>query len=100
MRLRLRVVPRAEREIRQASDWWRRHRSSVAERFGEELARGFELITTQPEIAPRSRDAEMTDVRRLHLFRIRHYLYYRIREDLVEVLALWHTSRGHAPRLG
>jgi len=38
-------------------------------------------------------------VRRLHLARIRYHLYYRLRGDQVEVLAVCHTSRGAGPSL-
>ena len=43
--------------------------------------------------------ARVEGVRRLHLARIRYHLYYRVRPGEVEVLALWHTSRGSGPSL-
>ncbi len=44
---------------------------------------------------------KLAGVRRLHLKRIRYYLYYRVKDDpqQVEILALWHTSRGTGPDL-
>lgn len=95
MRLRLRVVPNAEREIRKASAWWHAHRPASPGLFRRELTRGFELITTQPGIG----EEGLHGVRRLHLYRIRYYLYYRVKVEEVEVLALWHTSRGDEPSL-
>ena len=57
-------------------------------------------ITTHPDIGPRALDVDLPEVRRLHLLRIHYYLYYRaVGEDAVEVLALWHTSRGQGPFL-
>jgi plasmid stabilization system protein ParE len=41
----------------------------------------------------------MGGVRRLVLYKIRYYLYYRLSGDTVDVLALWHTSRGEGPAL-
>ena len=38
-------------------------------------------------------------VRRVTLSRIRYYLYYRVADDALQVLALWHTSRGLGPSL-
>jgi len=35
--------------------------------------------------------------RRLLLSRIRYRLYYRAEGEVVEILALWHTSRGTPP---
>ena len=97
MRLRLLVTANAERQIREAADWWHKNRLARG-LFRQELSRGFELITTQPNIGVRALDASLHGVRRLHLSRIRYYLYYRVLdEDTVEVLALWHTSRGEGP---
>jgi len=31
------------------------------------------------------------------LKRIHYYLYYRVEQDDIEILALWHTSRGTGP---
>ena len=99
MHHRLRVVPDAERQIREAAQWWHRNRPAARDLFRAEVRRGFGLITTQPEIAPPARDVELSRVRRLHLSRIRYYLYYHLTEDAVEVLALWHSSRGEPPEL-
>ncbi|HEV7504024.1 MAG TPA: type II toxin-antitoxin system RelE/ParE family toxin [Thermoanaerobaculia bacterium] len=100
MRLRLRVVAHAERQIREAALWWRENRQSAPGMFQQELTRGFELITTQPYVGPRAPDADLPDVRRLHLSRIHYHLYYRVEgRDVIEVLALWHTSRGQGPRV-
>ncbi len=99
MRLRLRVTSDAEREIRKAASWWRRHRPAAPSLFRDELARGFDLITTEPGLGAPCLDVELPGVRRLHLYRVHYYLYYRTVDDAAEVLGLWHTSRGEAPRL-
>ena len=98
MRLRLLVVGEAERQIREAADWWHANRPAAPDLLRQELTRAFELITTQPGIGTKALDASIPGVRRLHLFRTRYLLYYRVRDDeAVEVLALWHTSRGSRP---
>ncbi|HWM93010.1 MAG TPA: type II toxin-antitoxin system RelE/ParE family toxin [Thermoanaerobaculia bacterium] len=98
MRLRLLVVAEAERQIRDAAGWWHANRPAARGLFRQELARGFEFITTQPDIGPKALDVALAGVRRLHLLRIHYYLYYRVTDDqAVEVLALWHTSRGELP---
>jgi plasmid stabilization system protein ParE len=38
-------------------------------------------------------------VKRLHLARIHDFLYYRVRGEEVQVLRIWHTSRGTDPKL-
>lgn len=67
--------------------------------FQQELTTAFDLITSQPEIAPLAGEAESPGVRRFTLSRIRYYLYYRHGRDVVHVLALWHSSRGTGPDL-
>ena len=98
MRLRLRVTREAERQIREAAAWWHANRPAARGLFRQELARGFDFITTQPGIGTKALDTPIRGVRRLHLFRIHYHLYYRVRnDDSVEVVALWHTSRGQGP---
>lgn len=94
----LRVSANAERQIRKAAAWWQRNRRAAPELFRQEIARGFELIRRDPGIAERFLEVDDREVRRLHLPRIRYFLYYEIGDsETVEVLALWHTSRGTGP---
>jgi plasmid stabilization system protein ParE len=98
LRLRLLVTADAERQIREAARWWQKNRAAARGLFRQELTRGFELITGQPGVAPRALDVSLQGVRRLHLVRIHYFLYYRLRDsDTVEVLAVWHKSRGEGP---
>lgn len=57
------------------------------------------LLCVQPALGIRTRRTELPGVRRVTLSRIRYYLYYRVTEDALQVLALWHTSRGQEPIL-
>lgn len=92
---------RAERQIREASGWWNENRPAAPDLFKAEIQRGFELVTRQPQLGSPSLGSRTRGVRRLHLGRIRYHLYYRAVEEhqTVEVLALWHTSRGSEPPL-
>jgi len=66
----------------------------------DSLERALQLIASQPAIGARARNVKLEDVRRVHLARIRYYLYYRLTsEPAIEVLAFWHTSRGTSPQL-
>jgi len=42
-------------------------------------------------------DVRQSGIRRIRLRRTRYYLYYRLADDLIEIVALWHTSRGSPP---
>jgi len=99
LRLGLKVVPRAEREIRRASAWWRTNRPASPELLYQELRRVFELITTQPAVGLRVEDTKLPNVRRVQLLRVRYDLYYRVRGETVSVLAFWQANRGASPRL-
>jgi plasmid stabilization system protein ParE len=72
------------------------------EAFDEELAEAFSLLSLQPGIGATVSNARAPGVRRLHLARIHYHLYYRVRGGEggeVEVLSVWHTSRGTGPGL-
>jgi plasmid stabilization system protein ParE len=97
--LRIRVSRVARRQVRELTAWWRKHRSSARTAVEDELARVFRLILNQPRIGPPALDVDLPDVRRIHLSRISHSLYYRIIESrgMIEVLAVWSDSRGEGP---
>jgi plasmid stabilization system protein ParE len=53
---------------------------------------------TLGSLAPASE--ELSGVRRAFMRRTRYHVYYRLRgDDLIEILAVWHTSRGEGPGL-
>jgi plasmid stabilization system protein ParE len=71
----------------------------VPEAFLEELERAFELIAMQPRLGVLAGSSSLSQVRRVHLARIRYHLYYRVMSGAIEVLAFWHTSRSGPPRV-
>ena len=100
--LRINVVPRAQRDIREALSWWRANRPKAPRAMTDELRRAFQLLRAQPEVGPRARSRELGGVRRILLSRVHYHVYYRVdRERLVvDVLAVWHSSRGAPPSGG
>ena len=100
MSYRIRVSRKAAAQIREACAWWLANRTKAPRAFEEELERGFVLASSMPAVGepvahPRP------GIRRILLGRIRYYLYYRVsrRTETVEILSLWHTSRGTRPDL-
>jgi len=89
----------ARRQVKDLNAWWRKNRSGAANAVHDELARVFRLILNQPRIGPPALDVDLPEVRRIHLSRIGHYLYYRVLEaqGIIEVLALWADRRGEGP---
>jgi plasmid stabilization system protein ParE len=93
----VRVTKRAQGQIDQAAQWWDENRDLAPEAFDEDLAKAFLLLSLEPRLGAPAPNVRAKDLRRLHLARIRYYLYYRIRGRRIEVVALWHTSRGSGP---
>jgi plasmid stabilization system protein ParE len=102
LRLQLRISPRAATQIRVATKWWSENRPKAPEAFEEELTRGFALAREFPSSGESVPYAMLSGVRRILLGRIRYHLYYSVSHEsgAVEILALWHTSRGSSPKLG
>jgi len=100
-KLPIRVVRSAADQIMEAAVWWDANRPKAPGLFREEIARALELISAQPQIGAKAGNAKLAGVRRVHLSRIHYHLYYRVSQSprAVEVLALWHTSRGSGPGL-
>ena len=95
----IRVTRRAAAQIREAEAWWSEHRSSAPGAIAEELERAFALLGVQPHVGARARSTRLHEVRRIHLSRVRFYLYYRVAPHSIDILAFWHSSRGTDPAL-
>jgi plasmid stabilization system protein ParE len=55
------------------------------------------LLVEHPRAGMRVRMPRPGEVRRFLLLRTQYFLYYHVREQQLEVLALWHASRGAGP---
>ena len=93
---------RALNHVEEAGHWWRENRTKAPEALQEELQNAFQLIATQPDVGATARNVKLPGVRRILLRRVNYHLYYRLVESpvrSVQVVALWHASRGKAPGL-
>jgi plasmid stabilization system protein ParE len=95
----VRITGSAARAIAEAAAWWTANRPKAPEAFADEVERALQLIAVHPGIGARAMNVRLAGVRRIHLARIRYHLYYRVAgvPEVIEVLALWHTSRGSPP---
>lgn len=57
------------------------------------------LLAQEPGIGTKVDTPRPEAVRRLYLPRVRYFLYYRVRRDVLEVVAFWHESRETGPSL-
>ncbi len=62
----------------------------------DELEDAYALITALPFAGEAVSHSRITGLRRVLLGRTQYHLYYVVSDDegVIEVLALWHTSRG------
>jgi plasmid stabilization system protein ParE len=98
---RFKLAARADRHIRAAAKWWAKNRASAPMMLAEELELAFGLIEQFPHAGEEIPHRQISPLRRVLLARSQYHLYYTVfvEDDVVEVLALWHTSRGRPPRL-
>ena len=98
MALKLRVTKRAAREIDRIAEWWAANRPAAPEVVREDLEFALvSLLTEQPGLGSAVPEAGSPEIRRFHLDRIRYWVYYRVRGNYLEVVSVWHSSRGSGP---
>jgi plasmid stabilization system protein ParE len=62
-----------------------------------ELRGGLGQIRRFPTVFADLGDPRMPGLRRLLMPKSRYYIYWTTHEEVVEILAVWHTSRGQSP---
>ena len=97
----VRIVASAALAVKEAAEWWSSNRLKAPKAFVHDFESALQLIASQPNIGSRARNVKLAGVRRIHLARVHYHLYYRVtpEPEAIEVLALWHTSRGKEPPL-
>ena len=97
MTLRVKVSARAALQIRRAAEWWAENRPAAPGAIRIDTGEALALLAEQPGIGAAYEGARATGVRRLLVGRIRYFIYYRATQETLEVLAVWHVSRGKQP---
>lgn len=93
MTLALRVRRRAELDVAEAYAWYESRAEGLGESFLGALDRCFDSIEHHPEAAPEA----SSRVRRARLRRFPYGVYYVVREDAIDVLAVYHSRRRPRP---
>jgi plasmid stabilization system protein ParE len=99
MTLSVKISNRAGSQIRRAAQWWIENRPAAPDAIGDDISDCLTLLSGQPGIGTKYEGTRAGMVRRLYLGRVGYFLYYRVCEDVLEVLAFWHASRGGQPKL-
>ena len=91
----------AAAQLSEIAQWWQLNRPASPSLFVGELSGACQIIQHQPKVGQPIVGAKSERVRRVHMLRSRYYLYYQESEagDAIEVLAVWHSSRGTDPDL-
>jgi plasmid stabilization system protein ParE len=87
------TIPRAQRQIAIAREWWRENREKAPHAFDEDLERAFALILDHAETGVLVRKTSSQRTRRLYIARISYYLYYEATDNAILVIRLRHSSR-------
>ena len=99
MTLRIKVSARAASQIRKAAEWWAENRPAAPGAVRTDIGEALALLAQQPGIGTFYEGARTKDVGRLLLGRIRYFIYYRVTPETLDVLTVWHVSRGKQPSL-
>jgi len=97
--LLVRIKPRAVREIHRAAQWWSENRAATPGAVEADLKDALALLVEHPGIGSKVLNSRDPETRRFFLDRTRYFVYYRARGKFLEVVAYWHSSREHEPRV-
>lgn len=90
--LPLSVRPRAQEEARKAARWYEDHTQGLGAAFLEVLDQTLVKIPENPSRYP----AVYRDVRRALLKRFPYGVFFRVKPELIQVIAITHLSRNPA----
>jgi hypothetical protein len=95
------VEPAAEQQIEIADEWWQVNRTAVPMAIREDFQSMAAKLALSPEIGRRATNTKARNVRQVSLKRVGYFIYYRIagQPARLEILALWHSSRGKGPQI-
>lgn len=99
MPLVIKISARAAREVKEAAEWWQEHRPAAPGAIGKDFGEAVALLAEQPGIGAKHAGTRLASVRRLYLSRVRYFIYYAADDGALKVLAFWHASREHPPRV-
>ncbi len=99
MTLRVKISARATSQIHKAAEWWTENRPAAPGAVRTDIGEALALLAQQPGVGNAYEGIRAKGVRRLLVGRIRYFIYYRVTPETLEVLAVWHMSRGKQPSL-
>jgi toxin ParE1/3/4 len=92
MKLPVSLTPDAEADVEAAAKWYEDRRDGLGVDFVARVRAAVELIGTFPELSA----VLQGDLRRARMKRFPYGVFYRIRDDRIEVVGVFHKSRSPA----
>lgn len=89
---KLRVLPKALEELKEAIDWYGIRNVKAAQRFAQAIDDAFAAIELNPQRFPRLNER----YRYVQLQRFPYFIAYLVDDQVVTIGSVRHTSRGDA----
>ena len=99
MALRYVIKARARHEIERAAEWWAENRPAAPGAVRLDVESVLFILVHHPGLGQKVETGRSVEVRRYLMSKTQHWLYFRARGKVLEVLSVWATSREAAPRL-
>ena len=93
------IKARAVRELERLARWWAENRTAAPGAARLDLEGVLFVITRHPALGHKVETGRPIQVRRYLMSRTQHWLYFRVKGNLLEVLSVWSTSREGGPRV-
>lgn len=90
---------RAVRELERLAQWWAENRSAAPGAVRLDLEGTLFVLARHPGLGQEVVTGRPIQVRRYLMGRTQHWLYFWVKNNVLEVLAVWSTSRGSDPKV-
>lgn len=88
----LSIRPEAEEDLTHGYDWYEKQREGLGNDFLDEIENTLTSIESSPELYPKVH----RDIRRALTGRFPYGIFYMLERELIDVIAILHTSRNPA----
>ena len=99
MAIRYVIKARARREVEQLAQWWAENRTAAPGAVRLDLEVDLFVLVRHPSLGRKVDASRSPQVRRYLMSRTQHWLYYRVKDSVLEVLPVWATSRETGPKV-
>lgn len=93
------IKARAVRELERLAQWWAENRTAAPGAVRLDLEGALFVLTRHPALGQEVVTGRPIQIRRHLLGRTQHWLYFRVKSDVLEVLPVWSTRRGSDPKV-